>query len=290
MATDVQYVGDVFRQAGIEFTFPNLKNLASARITYPQFLACVAQRLLLKQYAAQVLDSKNLLCPKSRTAEIFDKNKSSFNTGINNLFLKTTTLSIINSQTSKNKVTKEEQIEAAEQFVKWYSSYWFDRLKSEEMLENLEQVFEGSEAPNIKSDVGDWQKLKILYEGTNVEGFFDMIGLESTVFINSVDSINPRSLSDVMEASYKFMKMTGSVDMPKFETMASSGDLIVPTTSAYMLSTIEGINEIERREKNYLPPFDSYNMFYTLRETGMSSILKMNQMLFTMYNYMKILL
>jgi hypothetical protein len=283
-------VGELFRGAGISFTFPNLKNLSSSKITYPQFLACVAQRLLLKQYTAQVLDSKNLLCPMSRTSEIFNENKDSFNTGLNNLFLKSTTLSIINSQTSKNKVTKDEQSSAAEQFVKWYSSYWFDRLKSEEMLTNLETVFTGAEIPSMKPESNDWQILRRLYENAKEDEFFDMIGMESVAFINDADSIKANSFSDVLEASYKFMELSGTVDTPKFEGFASSGDLIVPTTSAFMLSTIHGINEIEARKKSYIPPFDSYNMFYTFRGTSMSNLLKMNQMLFTTYNYMKILL
>jgi hypothetical protein len=290
MENDVQYVGELFRGAGISFTFPNLKNLSSSKITYPQFLACVAQRLLLKQYTAQVLDSKNLLCPMSRTSEIFNENKDSFNTGLNNLFLKSTTLSIINSQTSKNKVTKDEQSSAAEQFVKWYSSYWFDRLKSEEMLTNLETVFTGAEIPSMKPESNDWQILRRLYENAKEDEFFDMIGMESVAFINDADSIKANSFSDVLEASYKFMELSGTVDTPKFEGFASSGDLIVPTTSAFMLSTIHGINEIEARKKSYIPPFDSYNMFYTFRGTSMSNLLKMNQMLFTTYNYMKILL
>jgi hypothetical protein len=226
----------------------------------------------------------------SRTSEIFNENKDSFNTGLNNLFLKSTTLSIINSQTSKNKVTKDEQSSAAEQFVKWYSSYWFDRLKSEEMLTNLETVFTGAEIPSMKPESNDWQILRRLYENVKEDEFFDMIGMESVAFINDADSIKANSFSEVLEASYKFMELSGTVDTPKFEGFASSGDLIVPTTSAFMLSTIQGINEIEARKKSYIPPFDSYNMFYTFRGTSMSNLLKMNQMLFTTYNYMKILL
>jgi hypothetical protein len=290
MEKDVQYVGEMFRSSGISFTFPNLKNLSSSKITYPQFLACVAQRLLLKQYTAQVLDSKNLLCPMSRTSEIFNENKESFNLGLNNLFLKSTTLVIINSQSSKNKVTKDDQSSAAEQFVKWYSSYWFDRLKSEEMLENLEAVFADAEIPSTKPGSNDWQTLRILYDNVKGDDFFDMIGMESVAFINDAGSISVRTFSDVLEACYKFMELSGSVDTPKFEDFASSGDLVLPTTSAFMLSTVKGINEIEDKKKSYIPPFDSYNMFYTFRGTSMSNLLRMNQMLFTAYNYMKILL
>lgn len=290
MSNEPEYVGQIFQRNGIEFVFPNLKNLAASKITYPQFLACVAQRLLLKQYSANVMDTKNIMCSQKKVTEIFDENKDSFSSGINNLFLKPTTLSMINLQASKNKITKKEQSEAAAEIVKWYESFWFDRLKSEEMLETLENLFSDAQVPQIKSVSGDWEILKELYGSYEGKDFFDMIGSNSQIFINTYDSIPAQTFDDILESCYKFMKFSGSVDIPRFKDIASKGDLIVATTSAFMLSTISGINEVENKQKNYISMFEPYNMFRLLSGTSMSNILKMNQMLFTTYKYFKILL
>jgi hypothetical protein len=86
------------------------------------------------------------------------------------------------------------------------------------------------------------------------------------------------------------MKLTGSVELPALKTLASNEDLIVPTTSSFMLSTLYGIEEIEDRKKKYNAPLDPYNMFYIFKGTSISNLMKMNQFMFTLYNYFKILL
>lgn len=290
MANESEYVGKLFKDAGISFTFPNLKNLSESNITYSQFLACVAQRLLLKQYTAHSMDSRNLLCSMKTASEIFDRNKESFGVGLSNLFLKNTTLSMINSQSSKNKVSKQDQSLAAEELVKWYASFWFERLKSEEMLESLEKLFEDAEVPLLKSYSGDWDVLRIMYESAKGTDFFDMVGIDSQVFINNADSIKYDLFDGILEGCYRFMSLSGSVETPRFKDLCSKEDLMVSTTSAFMLSTIYGINEIEDKKKRYTSPLDPYNMFNIFKDTSMSGPLRMNQMLFTTYNYFKILL
>ena len=270
MNSGQERVGEVFETSGITFTFSNLKNLVSSDITYGQFLACVAQRLLLKQYAAQTMDANNFLCPMSKTSEIFNENKEDFKTGINELFLKPMTLSVINSQTSQNKVTKDEQTKVATEFVKWYDDVWFNRLKSEEMLVNLGRMFDESEV--------------------NENVLFDEIGIDSRVFINKFSSVSPTWFENILEEIHKFMKITGNVDLPSFEKLVSDEKLILPTTSAFMMSTLHGIQEIEDRKKKYNSPLDPYNMFFIFEGTSMSHLLKMNQFMFTLYNYFKILL
>jgi hypothetical protein len=287
---DAQTVGSVLEDRGIKFSFPNLKNLAGSEITYPQFLACVAQRILLKQYAAQTMDPKNLLCSMSRASEVFNSNKKSFSTGINELFLKPMTLSVINSQTSKNKVTKEEQSKAAVEFVKWYSSFWFIRLKSEEMLNSLEDIFSSAEAPDVKESSNDWDVLAQLFSGVNDKEFFDVTEMDSQVFINKAESMDPKWFDEILASSHRFMELAGNAELPLFEGIASDGDLLVPTTSAFMTSTLYGIEEVEDRVKRYNAPLDPYNLFHTFRGTSMSHLLKMNQFVFTVYNYFKILL
>lgn len=290
MEKDQQPVGELFQGMGITFTFSNLKNLASSNITYPQFLACVTQRLVLKQYAAQTMDTNNFLCPMSRTSDIFNKNKASFETGINDLFLKKSTLSVINSQTSKNRVTRDEQTVAANEFVKWYDSMWFNRLKSENFLQRLERAFNASELPEIDDDLNDWEKLAKMFEAVNDNAFFNNINIDSQVFINNADNIPPKWFEDILSDIDRFMKMTGTVDIPAFKNLITSQDLILPTTSSFMISTVYGIEEVEDRKKQYNAPLDPYNMFYIFRESSMSHILKMNQFTFTLYNYFKILL
>jgi hypothetical protein len=290
MEKDSLLVGQVFEDNGIAFSFANLKNLSNSEITYPQFLACVAQRILLKQYAAQTMDNGNFLCPMSRTSEIFNKNKASFSSGINDLFLKPMTLSIINSQTSKNKVTKEEQVNVAIEFVKWYDSTWFNRLKSEEFLGSIADAFGSAVPPKVEGNLDDWETLSKLYGGVNDSDFFDEIGVDSKVFINNADSIQPKWFDGILDSSYKFMKLTGNVELSQFNTFVSNEDLVVPTTSSFMLSTLYGIEEIEDRKKKYNAPFDPYNMFYIFKGTSISNLLKMNQFMFTLYNYFKILL
>lgn len=290
MAADRLVVGEVFEQKGISFTFSNLKNLASSDITYPEFLACVSQRLLLKQYAAQTMDAGNFLCPMSRTSDVFNKNKESFKSGINDLFLKPLTLSIINSQTSQNKVTKGEQIEAATEFVKWYDSMWFNRLKSEEFLNSMVDVFKFAEVPDVKQSSGDWKKLAELFSGVNENSFFNIIEVDSKVFINNASSIEPKWFDKILSNINGFMEMTGSVNLSAFDRIISDEDLILPTTSAFMISTAYGIEEIEEKKKMYNAPLDPYNMFQIFEGTAMSHLLKLNQFTFTLYNYFKILL
>lgn len=281
---------DQFDQAGIKFTFSNLKNLASSDITYPQFLACVAQRILLKQYVAQTMDMNNFLCPMSRTSEIFDKQKASFRAGIDGLFLKKTTLSTINSQSSQNKVTKDEQEKAALEFVSWHDDFWFNRLKSQEFLRELEQVFEGSEMPEIDSNGDDWMKLRQMYSKTDASRFIEKIDLPESLFTSNADGIQPEWCKNVLASTKLFMEMTGDVEMPKFESLVTDEDVLVPTTSAFVASTLLGIQEIEEKKKRYSAPLDAYNMFNTFSGTGMQPLLKINQIMFTVYNYFKILL
>lgn len=290
MASDGPNVGQVFQEGGIQFSFSNLVNLSESEITYPQFLACVAQRLLLKQYAAQMMDPNNVLCPISRTQDIFNKNKASFSTGINNLFMKPSTLAVINSQTSKNKVTENEQSEASMEFVKWYESRWFARLKSEELLKSLEDAFAKSSLKGVSSGDGDWETLSMMYSMPNESDLFEELGIDSKIFINNADSIEPRWFEDSLGSIMKFMELTGKVDLQSFSGFVSDGNLIVPTTSAFLLSTLYGIEEIEGKKKRYNAPLDPYNMFNTFKGTNMSYLLKMNQFVFTLYNYMKILL
>jgi hypothetical protein len=290
MKGDEKNISVLFDEMGIEFRFSNLRNLASSNITYPQFLACVSQRILLKQYAAQTMDASNLLSPMSRTSEIFDKNKASFSSGINNLFLKPMTLSVINSQTSKNKITKEEQVKAAYEFVKWYDDRWFNRLKSDDFLNSLVSVFDGSKIQSIQEASDDWEILSELYSSVDENVVFDQFEIDSKVFINNPGNIEPKWFNDVLSNMMKFMKLSGDIDLSSLNGMIKDEDLIVPTTSSFMLSTLYGIEEIEGRKKIYNAPLDPYNMFYIFRGTSMSSLLKMNQMVFTMYNYFKILL
>lgn len=290
MKGDEKNISVLFDEMGIEFRFSNLRNLASSNITYPQFLACVSQRILLKQYAAQTMDASNLLSPMSRTSEIFDKNKASFSSGINNLFLKPMTLSVINSQTSKNKITKEEQVKAAYEFVKWYDDRWFNRLKSDDFLNSLVSVFDGSKIQSIQEASDDWEILSELYSSVDENVVFDQFEIDSKVFINNPGNIEPKWFNDVLSNMMKFMKLSGDIDLSSLNGMIKDEDLIVPTISSFMLSTLYGIEEIEGRKKIYNAPLDPYNMFYIFRGTSMSSLLKMNQMVFTMYNYFKILL
>lgn len=290
MNSGQERVGEVFETSGVTFTFSNLKNLVSSDITYGQFLACVAQRLLLKQYAAQTMDANNFLCPMSKTSEIFNENKEDFKTGINELFLKPMTLSVINSQTSQNKVTKDEQTKVATEFVKWYDDVWFNRLKSEEMLVNLGRMFDEPEVPEVKNSLDDWKKLSVLFSEVNENVLFDEIGIDSRVFINKFSSVSPTWFENILEEIHKFMKITGNVDLPSFEKLVSDEKLILPTTSAFMMSTLHGIQEIEDRKKKYNAPLDPYNMFFIFEGTSMSHLLKMNQFMFTLYNYFKILL
>lgn len=290
MNSDQERVGEVFETLGITFTFSNLKNLVSSDITYTEFLACVAQRILLKQYAAQTMDANNFLCPMSKTSEIFNENKESFKAGINELFLKPMTLSVINSQTSKNKITKDDQIKVATEFVKWYDDAWFNRLKSEKMLVNLRRMFEGSEVPEVKNSFDDWKKLSVMFSAVNEDVMFNEMGIDGRLLINNLGSPSPMLFENVLEDILKFIETTGNIDLPFFEKLVSDEKLILPTTSAFMMSTLNGIEEIEDRKKRYNAPLDPYNMFFIFDGNSMSHLLKMNQLLFTLYNYFKILL
>lgn len=290
MANDLPLASEVLQDIGVKFSFPNLRNLSQSDITYPEFLACVSQRLLLKQYTAQTMDVRNLLCQKSTTSDVFNKNKEGFRSGINELFLKNQTLSVINSQASKNKVTKGEQEKVALEFVKWYDSMWFNRLKSEKMLDGLLDAFSDAEPPTKAQGSDDWETLRTIYTNVKDDSVFDSIGIDSKIFVNRGENIQPQWFDSILSDLQKFMEMTGTVDIPAFENLISDEDLIVPTTSAFMISTIYGIEEIEDRKKRYNAPFDPYNMFYTFRETSMAHLLRANQFMFTLYNYFKILL
>ena len=283
-------IQDALEEMGVTFTFPNLRNLSTSNLTYPEFLACVAQRLLLKQYSAQSMDANNFLCPMSRTRDIFNDNKAEFKLGIDELFLKSSTLAIINAQTSKNKVTKQIQNDAAVAFVSWYESNWFDRLKSEELFNQLVETFTDAKIPTVQPDSQDWSILKAMYKNTSIENLIAKIDIEDQIFINRVESIQPKWFDGIFEGCYNFMKLTGNIDLPDFNTFINDEDLIVPTISSFMLSTTTGIEEIEDKKKRYNAPLDTYNLFYTFKETGLSPIFKMNQFVFTTYNYMKILL
>lgn len=279
----------VLADKGINFSFPNLKNLSNSDITYPEFLGCVAQRLLLKQYAAQVIDTSNILCPTSRTSEIFDKTKEGFSKGLNNLFLKKSTLSVINAQSSKNKINKEVQTAAAIEFVKWYDEYWFNSLKSERFLTSLCQLFEDASIGDVKEESNDWKVLAKLYATVDPGSMLNDIGIDSKVFINTSSNITPVWFDNILSSLVDFIDMGTKKELPEFSSLVDNEELLLPTMSAYMESTIIGIEDIETGKKSYGAPLDPYNMFRTFGGTSMGQLLKLNQMVFTLYNYMKIL-
>jgi len=283
-------VKEIFRDGSISFTFPNLKNLAESDITYSQFLACVAQRLLLKQYAAQTIDLDNFICPMSRSSEVFNEIKGDFNVGIKNLFLKRSTIETINLQSSKNKVTEKEQQNAAKQFVTWYDKFWFERLKSQEMLESLEEVFRNPGIPEMKSGSDDWQTLRNIFSSTGYGAFFNMTQAEKETFVNKAEDIPVDWLDGILNSVNKFIELSGETNLKDFESVCNKGNLIAPTFSSFVISTLYGIEEVEKRKKKYTAPLDPYNMFHTFNDTSMSPLLKMNQLVFTTYNYFKILL
>jgi hypothetical protein len=274
---------------GIEFNFSNLKNLGESEISYSQFLAFVAQRLLLKQYSAQAVDESNMLCFVSRASEIFNNNKSFFGGELKNLALKKKDLSIINAQLSGNKITEKEQENTAKEFVKWYESSWFDRLKSEDFVTNLDQLFRDHEIPTIKESNNDWKTLSLMYKSVDEENFFDKLGIDSKVFINESDSASPDWFNDVIEDCYKFIELTGTTNLSYLKTLISKQSLICPTTSAFMISTMVGIEEVESGKKRYVSPFETYGLFRIFKDTSMGHLLVMNQFVFTLYNYFKIL-
>lgn len=283
-------VKEIFKDGSISFTFPNLKNLAESDITYSQFLACVAQRLLIKQYAAQTIDLDNFICPMSRSSDVFNEIKGDFNVGIKNLFLKRGTLETINLQSSKNAITAKDQEKAAKQFVTWYDKFWFERLKSQEMLESLEEIFRNPGIPEMKSGSNDWQTLRNIFSSTGYGAFFDMIQAEKELFINKTEDIPVNWLDGILNSVNKFIELSGETNLKDFESVCSQGSLIAPTVSSFVLSTFYGIEEVEERKKKYTAPLDPYNMFHTFNNTSMSPLLKMNQLVFTTYNYFKILL
>lgn len=284
-----QTVATTLSERGISFSFSNLKNLYESDITYQQFLGCVAQRLLLKQYAAQEMDLNNILCPISRTSEIFDKNKASFSSGLNNLFLKELTLSVINAQSSKNKFDKSFQSNAAVQFIKWYDDVWFKVLRSEKFLLGLCDLFEDSTPGDAEDFNNDWETLASLYSKVNSGELLNDMGVDSRVFINKMDSISPDWFSDILSSLVDFIELGDEISLSDFNTFVSNEGLILPTVSAFMQSTLVGIQDIESKKKSYNAPLDPYNMFYIFRGTSMGQLLKLNQLLFTLYNYMKIL-
>jgi hypothetical protein len=274
---------------GISFSFSNLKNLYESDITYQQFLGCVAQRLLLKQYAAQEMDLSNILCPISRTKEIFDENKNSFSLGLNNLFLKQLTLSLINAQSSKNKFNKEFQAESAIEFIKWYDNKWFNTLKSEDFLLALCELFRDAKLTNVNEGDNDWQTLAILYSNVDSSDMLNDMGIDSKVFINKTESIDTDWFNGILSSIVDFINLGEELKLSSFSSFVKLEDLILPTTSSFMESTLVGIEAIEAKKKSYNAPLDPYNMFYIFKDTSMGQLLKLNQLLFTLYNYMKIL-
>jgi len=282
-------VASTLSERGISFSFSNLKNLYESDITYSQFLGCVSQRLLLKQYAAQEMDLSNILCPISRTKEIFDRNKASFSSGLNNLFLKQITLPVINAQSSKNKFNKEFQAEAAIEFVKWYDERWFSVLKSEEFLLGLCELFEEASVDNVSKSSDDWKTLAGLYSNIDSGDMLNDMGIDSKVFINKSESFDPDWFNGILSSIVDFINRGDDINLPAFTSFVRSEDLILPTVSSFMESTLVGIENIEAKRKSYNAPLDPYNMFYIFRGTSMGQLLKLNQLLFTLYNYMKIL-
>lgn len=282
-------IKEVVRDNNIKFTFPNLKNLSESDITYSEFLACVAQRLLLKQYSAQTMDLDNFLCPMSRTTETFNRIKKEYNVGIDSLFLKKGTIKTINSQSSDNRITEEEQERAAIEFVKWYEKYWFEKLKSTEMLESLEFIFKDSVPSEIETQSGDWETLSSMFYSSNPNAFFQMIDAGKEIFMNKPEEMPAKWFNDILDSVNRFIDLTGNNSLDDFDVMCKDGKLIAPTVSSFVLSTLYGIGEIEERRKKYTAPLEPYNMFYILRDGLMSPMLKMNQLVFTTYNYFKIL-
>ena len=279
----------LFSDNGIQFQFSNLKNLSESQITYSQFLSLVAQRLLLKQYSAQAVDEDNLLCYTSNASDTFNNNKKFFGNSLKNLVLKRKHVSMINAQTSKNKITQELQEGAAAQFIKWYESNWFNRLKSEDFSVSLEKLFDGSEPPIVESTNSDWKTLFELYKNVDENEFFERLEIEDRLFINGPDSVSPDWFYDVMEDCYKFMKLTGNIDMGSFEGLIINQQMITPTVSAFMISTMMGIDEIENGTKKFKSPYETYSLFRIFRGTSMGYLLRMNQFVFTLYNYFKML-
>jgi len=289
MAEETKSLRDLFKEREISFDFSNLKNLADSQITYPQFLALVAQRILLKQYSAQVLDDSNMLCYFSRASEIFNDNKSFFGQNLKNLVLKRSHIAIINAQVSGNKVTEDEQRDVAEEFTRWYESSWFYRLKSEDFSVNLEKLFEDSFPPSIERSSSDWNILSQLYKAVDEDEFFERLNIDSKILINRPNSVSPDWFYEIMEDCLKFMNLTGEVDVSSFKSLITKQSFISPTIVAYMTSTMMGIDELEYGTKKYNSPFETYGLFRLFKNTSMGYLLRMNQFVFTLYNYFKII-
>lgn len=283
-------LGELFKENGIKFTFPNLKNLSTSGITYPQFIACVAQRLLLKQYAAQAIDLDNFLCPMSRTSEIFKNNRGEFSSGLEELVLRKSTLKVINAQSSDNNITQEIQEKTAKEFVKWYEKNWFNVLKSENMLMSLGSIFKTATISETRPSSGDWGILESLFSDLDIRDFLVVTKTEDDIFDNDPNEISVKTFDEILSSIRDFIGM-GEDNLPTtFNNLCGDEKLISPTVSSFMISTLIGIQEIEERKKKYTPPLEPYNMFYMFRNTAMSPLLKMNQLVFTTYNYFKILL
>ena len=290
MSEDQQELArDLFSSLGIEFNFPNLKGISQSEITYPQFLAIVTQRVMLKQYSAQSVDSKNLLCPIIRVKSVFDENKTKFSDSLKSIELEKKYISLINSQTSKNKITEEFQSSVAGEFVEWYEKNWFNRLKSEEFLNLLVNSFADAKLDKIKEG-DDWEKLYQMYSQIDTSKWLEGLEFDTRIFINSAKNADPKWFDDSLRMILHFIEFTGNVELSEFNRLILNEDLIAPTLSSFMISTLMGIEELEEDKTSYNSPFDTYNLFSKFKGTAPGQLMKVNQYLFTIYKYFKIIL
>jgi len=283
-----QKVKDLFSSLGIEFSFPNLKNIAESSVTYPQFLGIVAQRILLKQYAAQSVDTKNLLSPFIRVSSLFDENKTKFSESLKEIKLEKGYISLINSQTSRNKLSKDDQSAVAQSFISWYEKNWFTRLKSEALLNSLVKSFSDADLKEI-SGGGDWEKLYQIYSQIDTSDWLESVGFDTKIFINDSKAVDPKWFGDSIKTCIQFMELSGGVSIQGLDSFILNEDLITPTVSSFMISTLIGIEEIENGKMKYNPPFDTYELFSVFKSSVPGQLMKANQFLFTLYKYFKII-
>lgn len=285
----MQKARDLFSSMKIEFTFPTVKSILNADLTYPQFLGVIAQRIILKQYAAQVVDTKNVLCPIIRVSSIFDENKMKFSDSLKNIKLEKDYVSLINAQTSKNRITKEFQSSVAGEFIRWYEKNWFNRLRSEQFLKELTDSFENATLSEIK-ETDDWKKLYQMFSQVDTSKWLEDHNFDTRVFLNLEKDIDPKWFDTSLKSCMNYINLTGDVNLSEFERLIINEDLITPTVSSFMLSTLLGIEEIEEEKMKYAAPLDTYNLFSVFKGSVMGQLLKGNQFLFTLYKYFKIIL
>lgn len=284
-----QKVKDLFSSMKIDFTFPTVKSIINADLTYPQFLAVIAQRVLLKQYAAQAVDTKNVMCPMIRVSGIFDENKLKFSESLKNIKLEKDYVSLINAQTSKNKITKEFQSSVADEFIRWYEKNWFNRLRSEVFLMQLTESFSEANLSEIK-ETDDWKKLYQMFSQIDTSKWLEDHNFDTRVFLNLEKDIDPKWFDTSLKGCMNYIDLTGDANLSEFERLIINEDLITPTVSSFMMSTLIGIEEVEEDRMKYNAPLDTYNLFSVFKGTVLGQLLKGNQFLFTLYKYFKIVL